>query len=351
MELLNDEQIGDLLESSYFEQFEVKVDNDPVTTSGTTTANTTPHLLDKNFDLFNEFDIYYDDEPVSTSSSSFWPITSYIPEPIMATRANSVSSIMSMTTAATTTPTSATFRWHNHNHNQSQSQNHSRNHCRIQSLASPLQVPAELQLPSAMPPACATTVPSPVHNKIRPTQRSKSFDAYKSSGGDIYSYNFSSLAKAQHSKYKVHKSSSSSVSTTSNSSPIMMRAPLKPCVTIASIDTLDKFQKSMTINNGNAYNNNSSSNNNSINNSNSMPKKVGNPFYKPVTRAQKQPSSQPQLQPQLQPEPSINSTASVNSATPIEPDPISTMVIPNDPALSKTFQLEDCLVLESLFDS
>ncbi|KAI3403839.2 hypothetical protein KGF56_003269 [Candida oxycetoniae] len=236
MDLLLEDQIGDLLESSYLEQFDPIFgisDSVTITTKNMTniTSDNVNLDFDEDFQLLNQFDFSF----VQT-----WPISSYVTQPptMTKTRTNSISSSINIPSPIKSTSCS---EYH-----------HTRNH----SLRSPLQVPDDFSFfpnDSSLSLSLSSSSPS----KPKHAQRSKSFDATRSNRGqDIFSYNYSNNLKSS-SRHRICKSSANSP---------QMKPPLKPSVTIASINTLAKFQKLSPPSASNSRNK----------------RKVGNPFYKPM---------------------------------------------------------------------
>ncbi|EGW34873.1 uncharacterized protein SPAPADRAFT_47944 [Spathaspora passalidarum NRRL Y-27907] len=173
------------------------------------------------------------------------------------------------------------------------SPSHSRCHSKQLSLASPL---LESKILPGIPPLIEqddSPLSSPPTSNCPSTikksaSRRKSRSRNNSIGCDIFSYNY---CTTNNTKFKVSKSA--------NTSPIL-KPPLKPSVTIASIDTLGRFQKSTSSN--------------FLSGSKSSPpapiapppplpppttkkrsKSVGNPFYKPIMHVVS-PSQQQQRQ-------------------------------------------------------
>ncbi|CCG22483.1 hypothetical protein CORT_0B07780 [Candida orthopsilosis Co 90-125] len=165
-------------------------------------------------------------------------------------------------------------------------------HRKTLSLASPLQMPDEEDY--LMPTF------KPISNKRRKlttnecqakrrlslslSTKSKSFDANHFKGNDIFTYKFCNKSKPQQMNFRISKS------TKENSQ--LLRPPLKPSVTITSIDTLSRTrQPSCPTNSASRivvtpHNNSTSA---SVSSTSTIIY-VGNPFYKPFHGNARKPS-------------------------------------------------------------
>jgi len=154
-------------------------------------------------------------------------------------------------------------------------------HKKVFSLASPLQIPDEenfikpalTPMPDQRPQMSDINPETRQHLSLSLATRSKSFDAKQLKGKDIFTYNFTNTSKSQ----RFNKLSKSTKVASQQ-----WRPPLKPSVTITSIDTFSRTSKvsssSETISKTMVSNEEvtgTASRTPSIVN-------VGNPFYKPI---------------------------------------------------------------------
>ncbi|EDK43432.1 predicted protein [Lodderomyces elongisporus NRRL YB-4239] len=296
MELLREEQFEDLFDTYYFDQFDQldqldqldrldQTSTDPNSQPGSNAETICTDNLNNynNFDFANELDFTYqstwpisgyisdppdhpctnattttrrrrrnNNDPISTMDTLTSPLSKFTSTSFTASASASASSIATATASYPVTvpvPSSVSA--------------YSSSHSRNQSLASPLQVPSELR--SYLP---RVPVSSP---KTELALRTKSFDAQpKYNEKNIIYCEFASTRtkattknKCLMKKYKVSKSSTAS--------PVL-RPPLKPSVTITSIDTLTKLQNPPALT-GKGI-------------TSPLKTKVGNPFYKPITDTQ-----------------------------------------------------------------
>ncbi|KAI5949704.1 hypothetical protein CANMA_005512 [Candida margitis] len=262
MELLNnDEQMNSLLDTtSYFEQAfsNMNMLSSFVTSTTSKVAETLPELEKGASSLTKDFEsnCIVNNEMTNDYASSFEWFTQFDDEltqfkfnvstengQLELSDPNNISSIQSF--ESNNLPTIA--NQHESIETLSTKPN-TTSHKKAMSLASPLQMPDEEAyvmpslVPISIPRRKSTSTSSKPKRRLSlalSTNR-KSLNAKHHKGRDIFTYNFSDNNNAApHTKFKINKPS------TGNSQ--FSRPPLKPSVTIASIDTLDRIRQSACL--------------------------------------------------------------------------------------------------------